>query len=205
MSDMIIFTNSDNSTSVEVRMDQETVWLSLNQMASLFDRDKSVISRHLKNIFSDGELDRPSVVAFFATTAADGKSYDTEHFNLDAILSVGYRVNSKRGTQFRQWATRHLRDHLIQGYTINEKRLREHNEGVLRLKKAVELMQGLKTPNALTNNEVSGLLEIIIRYASALKTLEAFDRHALTAGSLNANITFTIDPEEARFVIRELR
>jgi prophage maintenance system killer protein len=205
MSDIIIFTNPDNSTSVEVRMDHETVWLSLNQIASLFDRDKSVISRHLKNIFNDGELNRPSVVAFFATTAADGKTYDTEHFNLDAILSVGYRVNSKRGTQFRQWATQHLRDHLIQGFTVNEKRLREHNDGVLRLKRAVEMLQGLKSSNTLTTSEINGILEIISRYTSALNILGAYDRGEWTNESLNSNVTFTVGPEEARTVIRELR
>ena len=91
-------------------------------------RDKSVISRHLKNIFKGGELDKNSVVAFFATTATDGKVYQVEYFNLDTIISAGYRVNSKRGTQFRIWATQTLKDHFVKGYTINEKRLKEQQE-----------------------------------------------------------------------------
>jgi hypothetical protein len=100
---------------------KETFWMPLNQISALFERDKSVISRHLKNIFQDNELDRNSVVAFFATTAADGKTYNVEHFNLDVILSVGYRVNSKRGTQFRIWASKILKDYLLKGYAINNR------------------------------------------------------------------------------------
>jgi hypothetical protein len=111
------------SGAVDVRLDGDTVWLSLQQMADLFGRDKSVISRHLRNVFSEGELERPAVVAKNATTAADGKTYQVEYFNLDAILSVGYRVNSVQGTRFRQWATRLLREHLTRGYTLNQQRL----------------------------------------------------------------------------------
>ena len=104
--EIVIFQEAQGQPGLEVRLEQESVWLSLNQIAALFERDKSVISRHLGNVFREGELDRQAVVAFFATTAADGKTYQVEYFNLDAILSVGYRVNSKRGTQFRIWATR---------------------------------------------------------------------------------------------------
>jgi hypothetical protein len=99
-----IYKSPDNLIQVEVKFQEETVWLSLNQMSQLFQRDKSVISRHLKNIFDSKELERDTVVAKNATTASDGKTYIVEYFNLDAIISVGYRVNSKRGTQFRQWA-----------------------------------------------------------------------------------------------------
>jgi prophage antirepressor-like protein len=108
--------------TVDVRLDGDTVWLSLQQMADLFGRDKSGISRHLRNVFNEEELERPSVVAKNATTAADGKTYQVEFFNLDAILSVGYRVNSREGTRFRQWATRLLRKHLTLGYTVNRQR-----------------------------------------------------------------------------------
>ena len=104
--EIVLYQASDGSVKLDVWLEKETIWLNLNQMAALFERDKSVISRHLRNVFREGELDRESVVAFFATTAADGKTYQVEYYNLDAILSVGYRVNSKRGTQFRIWATR---------------------------------------------------------------------------------------------------
>ncbi|MBY0461937.1 MAG: virulence RhuM family protein, partial [Alphaproteobacteria bacterium] len=109
--DLIIFETDKNHTKVSVRLDSETVWLNLNQLSQLFERDKSVISRHLKKVFYEGELESSSVVANFATTAADGKIYQVEHYNLDAIISVGYRVNSKRGTQFRQWANRILKEY----------------------------------------------------------------------------------------------
>ena len=112
--EIVLYQAPDGKAALDVRLEGETLWLNLNQTASLFERDKSVISRHLGNIFKSGELERISVVAFFATTAADGKTYSVEYFNLDAIISVGYRVNSMRGTQFRIWATNVLRDHLRQ-------------------------------------------------------------------------------------------
>jgi hypothetical protein len=121
--EIILYRPDEISEHIEVRIDvdKETFWLSLNQISSLFERDKSVISRHIKNIFKDRELDKDSVVAFFAITATDGKTYSVEHFNLDAILSIGYRVNSKRGTQFRIWANRVLKDYLMKGYAINNR------------------------------------------------------------------------------------
>lgn len=121
--EIILYQSEELPERIEVRLDEEneTFWLSLNQISELFERDKSVISRHLKNIFNSGELDRNSVVAFFATTASDGKTYNIEYFNLDAILSVGYRVNSKRGTQFRIWANKVLKDYLMKGYAINNR------------------------------------------------------------------------------------
>ena len=103
--DMIIYTTEDGLTKVETTFDGDTVWLSIDQMAELFQRDKSTISRHIKNVFTEGELQRDSVVAKFATTATDGKVYNVDYYNLDVIISVGYRVKSKRGTQFRIWAT----------------------------------------------------------------------------------------------------
>ena len=102
---IFIYTTEDGLTKIDTTFDGDTVWLSIDQMAELFQRDKSTISRHIKNIFAEGELERDSVVAKFATTAADGKTYQVEFYNLDVIISVGYRVKSKRGTQFRIWAT----------------------------------------------------------------------------------------------------
>ncbi|MCL2027849.1 MAG: virulence RhuM family protein [Bacteroidales bacterium] len=112
---------SDDSVQLEVRMEEETVWLTQTQMVQLFNRDKSVISRHIRNVFEEGELSKNSVVANFATTASDGKTYIMEYYNLDVIISVGYRVKSKQGTYFRQWATRVLKDYLIKGYAVNQR------------------------------------------------------------------------------------
>jgi len=127
MREVVFYQAEDGKTLLDVQLEQDTVWLSLKQMVDLFGRDKSVVSRHVSNIFREGELERDSVVAKFATTAADGKRYQVEHFNLDVIISVGYRVKSQRGTQFRRWATQVLRDHLVKGYTLNEQRLREES------------------------------------------------------------------------------
>lgn len=124
MSKLVIF--EDDHLPVQVRLEGETLWLSLQQLADLFDRDKSVISRHLKNIFDSRELDRDRTVAKNATVQKEGEREvvrQVEFFNLDAIISVGYRVNSGRATRFRQWATRVLREHLTQGYSLNEHRL----------------------------------------------------------------------------------
>jgi hypothetical protein len=132
--EIIMYKPDELPEHIEVILDEEkeTCWLSLSQISSLFERDKSVISRHLKNVFKDNELDRNSVVAFFAITANDGKTYNVEHYNLDAILSVGYRVNSRRGTQFRIWANRILKDFMIKGYAFNYRmnRLEENIEGL---------------------------------------------------------------------------
>lgn len=127
--EFLLFETKDGQLRVETRMQDETVWLTLNQMAELFAVDKSGISRHLKNIFTSGELERVLVVANFATTASDGKTYQVEHFNLDAIISVGYRVNSLRGTQFRQWASKQLREYLIKGFAMDDERLKSGGGG----------------------------------------------------------------------------
>ena len=119
-SDLILYLTEDGRTRLQVRLEGETVWLSLNQMVDLFQRDKSVISRHIKNVFEEGELVRDSVVAESATTAADGKIYQVEFYNLDVIISVGYRVKSRRGTQFRIWATQRLREYIVKGFAMDD-------------------------------------------------------------------------------------
>ena len=123
--EIILYTTPEGTTRVEVFFQDETFWLSLNQIAELFQRDKSVISKHISNIFKEGELQYASVVAKFATTAADGKTYQVEHFNLDVIIAVGYRVNSRQATQFRIWATQILREFIIKGFALDDERLKQ--------------------------------------------------------------------------------
>ena len=125
-SNMIIYTTEDGLTKIEATFDEDTVWLSIDQMAELFQRDKSTISRHIKNVFSEGELQRESVVA---TTAADGKTYQVDYYNLDVIISVGYRVKSKRGTQFRIWATNILKEYMKKGFALDDERLKNLGGG----------------------------------------------------------------------------
>jgi hypothetical protein len=126
---IVIYQSEDGITKIDVRMEDETVWLSLDQMAELFQRDKSTISRHIKNVFEEGELDKNSVVANYATTASDGKTYQVDYYNLDVIISVGYRVKSLRGTQFRKWAMEVLREYLIKGFALNDDLLKQAGGG----------------------------------------------------------------------------
>ncbi len=177
--EIVVYEAPDGEVRVDVRLERKTVWLSLTQMAELFERDKSVISRHLRNVFVSGELDREAVVAKNATTAADGKTYQVESFNLDAILSVGYRVNSKRGTQFRIWATRTLRDHLLRGYTLHERRLRE--QGLGEIERAVGLLARTLTANALVSDEGRAVLDVVQQYTRAWRLLLEYDEERLAA------------------------
>ena len=176
--EILLYEAPDGQVRVDVRLEQETVWLSLNQMADLFGRDKSVISRHLRTVFATGELEREAVVAKNATTAADGKTYQVEYFNLDAILSVGYRVNSKRGTQFRIWSTKTLRDHLLQGYTFNERRLAER--GLLEARQTLDLLARTLQNQSLVDNTGRALLDLIVGYADTWRLLLEYDEDRLS-------------------------
>ncbi len=173
-----IYQTADGQTQVEVRFEQETVWLSLQQMTDIFGRDKSVISRHLKNIFTDGELEREAVVAKNATTAADGKTYQVEFYNLDAVISVGYRVNSKAGTQFRIWATTRLKDYLLKGYALNHKRLQQN---AAELEQALALIQKTAASPELTIASGRGLVDIVSRYTQTFLWLQQYDEGLLQA------------------------
>jgi death-on-curing family protein len=198
MNEIEIYRDKGNQTQIEVRFEDDTVWLSLNQLAELFERDKSVISRHLGNIFKEKELLRNSVVAKNATTASDGKTYEVEHFNLDAIISVGYRVNSKRGTQFRQWATQRLKDYLVKGYSVNQKRLEQ-------LQQAIQLIGKSGQTETLSLSEAKGLLEIISNYTQSFVLLNRYDSNSLLADKLNESITYEIKYGEAASAISELK
>ena len=160
------------SGKIEFRGDfkRDTIWGNLNEIAELFSRDKSVISRHINNIFKSGELELNSVVAKIATTAADGKTYQVDYYNLDMILSVGYRVDSKQATQFRKWATGILRQHLVDGYTINRKRIGQNYEKFLQAVADVKAL--LPAGNQVKTQDV---LELINAFASTWFSLDAYD------------------------------
>ena len=170
-----IYTSPDGSTQIEVHFEGDTFWLSLNQISSLFEKDKSVISRHLKNIFTSGELIRDSVVAKNATTAPDGKTYAVDYYNLDAILSVGYRVNSKRGTQFRQWATKRLKDYLIEGAAINEKRLAQKKKEIQVLHDGLRIFSRAIENQAINNENYAWLHQ----FSVGLQLLDDYDHESL--------------------------
>ncbi len=188
MSEIIIYQSEENQIEVSVQFDRETVWLNLNQISVLFDRDKSVISKHLNNIFKSKELDKDSVVAKNATTAQDGKTYQVEYFNLDAILSVGYRVNSRQGTHFRKWASNILKDYLVQGYAINEKRLAQKQQEVEFLKTGLRIVS-----RALEHTADEQEQEVFRQFAKGLALLDDYDHEALDQKGLTN--TAAIYPE----------
>ena len=128
---LIMYTTEDGVTKIQATFDNDTVWLSIDQMAELFQRDKSVIGKHVRNIFSEGELDKNSVWANFAYTASDGKTYQVDYYNLDVIISVGYRVKSLRGTQFRIWAMQILKEYMQKGFALDDERLKNLGGGKL--------------------------------------------------------------------------
>ena len=196
--EVVLYEAPDGRVTLDVRLKDETLWINLNQMSALFERDKSVISRHLRNIFREGELKRHSVVAIFATTAADGKTYQVEYYNLDAIISVGYRVNSKRGTQFRIWATQVLRDHILKGYTVNAKRLAE-------LKQAIRLVTAVADRRTLTGDEASALLRVVSDYTFALDLLDAYDHDRLPQPAVIRRTIEAVDLDEARRLVTAMR
>jgi hypothetical protein len=169
-----IYATRDYETAVEVRFDKETVWLNRNQLSLLFDRDIKTIGKHVNNVFKEDELDKKSVVANFATTAADGKTYQVAHYNLDVIISVGYRVKSKRGTQFRQWATKRLKEYLVQGYVINEKRLEQKKQEVRHLKDGIRIISRAIEEKAGDTN-----FEWLELYAAGLRLLDDYDHKTL--------------------------
>ncbi len=173
MSEIVIYQTPDNQIQIDVQFEGETFWLTQEDIAHLFERDRTVITKHLRNIFKEGELEELVVSANFAHTtqhgAIKGKTQEKQvkYYNLDAILSVGYRVNSKRGTQFRQWASQRLKDYLVQGYTINEKRLAEKKQHVEYLKTGIRILSRAITQQA--NTEDSQLLQI---FANGLSLLD---------------------------------
>lgn len=195
-----IYQTPNGTTEISVKFEQESVWLNLNQLVMLFGRDKSVISRHLKNIFQEGELERNSSVAFFATVQNEGNREvvrNIEYFNLDAIISVGYRVNSKQGTHFRIWATQRLKEYLIQGYSINQKRLEE-------LGKIVQLIENTAIHSS-EDKETKGLLSILSEYAKSFVLLNQYDTQNISFSSENQSLLYEIEYQEALDTIAELK
>jgi hypothetical protein len=190
--EIVIYLTRDGNTQLDVKLERETIWLNLDQMAALFDRDKSVISRHLNNVFKSRELLRDSVVAKNATTASDGKTYMVDYYSLDAIISIGYRVNSKRGTEFRMWATNVLREHIIKGYTVNEKRLREENDRLKELQRTVDLLGRIVEERQLAGQEAEGLLQVVTDYSQALRLLDDYDYNRLAIGDTTEPAKFAL-------------
>ena len=205
MNQVEIYQTRDKQAQVEVKFEEDTVWLTQKQMAALFDKNLMTINGHIGNIFKEKELDKKSDIRKSLITAKDGKKYETLVYNLDVIISVGYRVKSKRGTQFRQWATQRLKDHLVKGYTLNEKRLQQVVQNMQQLEQAVKLIQQSGNSGQLSETETKGLLEIITSYTQSFILLNRFDSNTLTEEKLDENITYEIQFDAAIAAIEELK
>jgi hypothetical protein len=174
MSQFEIYQQPDGQMGIEVFFDNDTVWLNRNQMSSLFQRDVKTIGKHLSNLFDEGELEQESVVAKIATTATDGKTYQVEHYNLDVIISIGYRVKSIQGTRFRKWATKRLKDYLVQGYAINERRIAEKDLELKVLKDGIRIVgRALEQPDTAQDRHW------LQQFSAGLALLDDYDHESL--------------------------
>lgn len=195
-----IFKSEDGKAEIQVKLDNDTVWLSQRQMGQLFEKDTDTIGLHLRNIYKSGELTEISTTEDFSVVQKEGKrnvSRNIRCYNLDAIISVGYRVNSKRGTQFRVWASKILKEYLIQGYSLNEKRLIQQNEQLKDLRESVKILGNVLKFKALSNDESAGLLKIISDYAYALDILDQYDYQSLQIHATSGKEIYQLTYDEA--------
>ena len=204
-SNIIMYTTEDGLTKIETTFEDDTVWLSLDQMAELFQRDKSTISRHIKKIFEEGELQRNSVVANFATTANDGKTYNVDYYNLDMIISVGYRVNSKVATQFRKWATNILKKYLTDGYAVNEEKLKLEQEKVKTLQNTISLLSRSLTNQVENMEDARQVAQLLDNFAHGLNLLDNFDHKTLDSKGQTEREAVRVTEEEFLQVIDKMK
>ncbi|EJU21463.1 Fic/DOC domain protein [Peptoanaerobacter stomatis] len=191
--EIIIYKNGELELPVEVTPDKETVWLNRNQLATLFDRDVKTIGKHINNALKE-ELDF-SVVAKFATTASDGKTYKVDYYNLDMIISVGYRVKSARGVEFRRWANKILKDYIVQGYIVNERRLAALN-------RVVEIQSNIIA--GVLDLDAEKVLDVVKRYSLALEMLDDYDHQTITKPKISSDEVYKLTYEECRNLISKM-
>lgn len=204
-SEMLIYTTEDGLTKIETTFDADTVWLSIDQMAELFQRDKSTISRHIKNIFTEGELKREAIVANFATTAADGKTYQVNYYNLDVIISVGYRVKSQRGVQFRIWATGILKEYMRKGFALDDERLKNLGGGGY-FKELLERIRDIRASEKVFYRQVLEIYATSIDYDPRAEiSIQFFKKvqnkiHYAIHGQTTAEVVYTRADAEKEFM-----
>jgi prophage maintenance system killer protein len=193
--DIVLYTAPDGTVKLDVRLERDTIWLSQQQMALLFDTERSVLSKHLKNVFGTGELDQESNVQKMHIAGADRP---VTFYNLNTIISVGYRVKSRVATQFRVWATNILHDHLVKGYTLNERRLQDLNQ-------AIRLIADVTNRRELSGDEATALLRIVGQYSAALDLLDDYDYQRVTTPDAGATVTHALNYDEAMRIVEHLR
>ena len=206
--EIIIYTTPDGKETFEVNLKKDTVWLSQKQMAELFEKNTDTIGLHIKNIFSTKELNENSTTDKYSVVQMEGNrkvERKIKFYNLDLIISVGYRVNSKRGTQFRIWATNILKQHLVNGYTINEKRIREDRNKLKELQKTLKITERLLQNKALDSKEATGLLKVILDYQKALHLLDEYDYQKLEIKKVTTKEKFKINLQKVRKELDQLK
>ncbi len=204
MSEIVIY--EDGRVKLETTVNKDTIWLSQKQLCELFERDKSVISRHIHNIFKEGELDEESTVAKNATVQKEGARSITrkiDYYNLDMIISLGYRVNSKRATQFRKWATKILKEYLLKGYALDQERLKKEN--FTELERTIETIKQAVESRVLADSEAKGFIEIIGNYAKSWALLQGYDEQTLQEVITTKEQRFILDYDEAKEAIAALK
>lgn len=201
LNDIVIFQSEDGSTHLTIKLEKETIWLSQKQMSELFEKDNDTIGLHLKNIYNSGELAEERTTEDYSVVQTEGKrrvKRKVKFYNLDAIISVGYRVNSKRGTQFRIWATNVLKEHLIRGYSVNQNRLKE-------LKQTIQILTRASQTKELGNEEAQGLFSVLSDFALALDILDDYDHQRLTYDKTHENVIYEIQYKEAILAVCALK
>jgi len=206
--EIVLYKTPEGDTHIDVKLEEETVWLTPNQMAKLLNKARPTILEHIKNAYLEGELQKNSTCRKFRQVQKEGKRTvirGIEHFNLDVIISVGYRVKSKRGTQFRIWANKVLKDYLIKGYALNERKLKEQTERMKELERTIEVFSRVSENFQLKQDEFSGILKVIKDYTYALDVLDKYDNKDLSITNTNRQISFKITYELAKKVVNKMK
>jgi hypothetical protein len=206
--EIVIYQTEDGRSSVEVKLEEQTIWLIQAQIVELFGSSKANINEHIKHIYQSKELQKESTVRKFRTVRKEGKrevARELEYYNLDMIISIGYRVNSLRGTQFRIWANQVLKDYLTKGYSLNEKRLKEQAQQLADLKQTVQLLGSVLQSKELNTDEATGLLKVVTDYSYALDILDQYDHQVLEIEATTSKELFVISYEEAIKAIQGLK
>jgi len=200
---IMLYKTNDGGTEIDVKFENDTVWLNQKQLAVLFDKWRTTVAEHIQNIFKEGELDEKSVCREFRQTADDGKKYSVKYYNLDVIISVGYRVKSLRGTQFRIWATQRLKDYLVKGFALNQKRLEETK--LHELEQVVALIKKNVDHKWLSHKETAWLLNVITHYTYSWVLLQKYDAGELKLPKLNHTLKAELSYKEAKNAVQEMK
>ncbi len=206
--EIVLYKTPEGDTQFDVKLEEDTVWLNQAQMVRLFKSTKQNVSLHINNVFKEGELNKSSTVKEYLTVQKEGKRTVTraiEHYNLDVIISAGYRVKSKRGTQFRIWANKVLKDYLTKGYALNERKLKEQTERMKELEKTLDIFSKVAESYQLKQDEFAGIIQVVKDYTYALDTLDNYDRKTLIISSTNKKEIFQINYASSRKVIKKMK